>query len=88
MLVLVTPPPGDRSKRSASAFTLFDTCGEERVVAVDEAGPDTDRGVDLGGGARVVGWRRREVAMSKDGGGARSGRVLVLVCLLVLYGVL
>lgn len=63
--------PGDCSNLSASAFTLFDTCGEERVGVTDEAGPDTDLGVDLGGGRTApfaVGWRWRVVAMSIGGG--------------------
>ena len=77
---VVTPPPGDRSNLSASAFTLFETCGEERVVVADEAGPDADLGVDLGGGRTApfaVGWRTREAAMSTGGGGAISCWVVV-----------
>jgi hypothetical protein len=60
---------GERSNLSASAFTLFDTCGEARVgvaVAV-EAGPETDLGPALLGGRTApfaVGWRWRVVAMS------------------------
>jgi hypothetical protein len=76
----VTPPPGDRSNRSASAFTLFETCGEERVVVTDEAGPEADLGVDLDGGRTApfaVGWRTREAAMSAGSGGAISCWVVV-----------
>ena len=59
--------PGERSKRSARAFTLVAVWVEGRVaVAVeDEAGPEADLGVglgvDLGGGRApfVVAWRWR-----------------------------
>jgi hypothetical protein len=46
--------PGDRSNRSARAFTLFVTWGVERVGVADEAGPDTDLGVGLVGGGRTA----------------------------------
>jgi hypothetical protein len=40
----ITSPPGERSNLSASALTLFDTCGGERDEATEDAGPDTERG--------------------------------------------
>jgi hypothetical protein len=46
-------PLGERSKRSARAFTLLDTGGGERADGVGEAGPETERGVERKG-ARVV----------------------------------
>ena len=79
VLGAVPPLPGDRSNRSARAFTLFETWGEARLGAVDEAGPDTDRGVDLGGGRAApfaTGWRWRVAAISA-GGGAISCWVVV-----------
>jgi hypothetical protein len=78
--VVATPPPGDRSKRSARAFTLFDTCGEERVVVADEAGPETERGVVLGGlltAPLAVGWRWRVAAMSVGAGAISCWAVVV-----------
>src|SRR4051812_10805967 len=42
---------GGRSKRSARAFTLVAADGDERgAVAAAAAGPEAERGVDLGGG--------------------------------------
>lgn len=46
-------PPGERSKRSARAFTLLDKAGGERAEGVGETGPETERGVERAG-ARVV----------------------------------
>lgn len=74
-----TTLPGERSKRSARAFTLFATCGEARVAAEDDAGPDADLGVALGAGRAApftAGWRWREAAMSR-GAGAKSRSAVV-----------
>jgi len=73
---------GDFSNRSASAFTLFVTWGEGREGVADEAGPEADRGVDLGGDRTApfaVGWRCRVAAMSNGvGAGAISCWVVVV----------
>lgn len=72
--------PGDRSNRSARAFTLLAPDAGVGAAAADEAGPEAERGVVLGGERRrfVVGWRRREgAAMSTGGGGAISCSVVV-----------
>lgn len=48
----ITSPPGDFSNLSASALTLFDA---EREEATEDAGPETERGVALGGDRTLEG---------------------------------
>jgi hypothetical protein len=58
--------PGDCSNRSASARTLAETWGEERVAAGGDAGPEADLGVALGvvRAPFVMGCRCRPAGMS------------------------
>jgi hypothetical protein len=75
-----TLPPGERSKRSANALTLFVTCGEERVGVTEAAGPETERGVVFEGGLTApfaVGWRCRVAAMSAGAGASSCWAVVV-----------
>lgn len=73
----MTSPPGERSKRSARALTLLETCGGERDEATDEAGPETERGVVLVGERSLlepaVFWRWRVTCMSGEGAGTGAG---------------
>lgn len=55
---------------------MFDACGGEREEATEEAGPDTERGVVLGGERTlelVLDWRWRVTFMSMDGTGTGAG---------------
>lgn len=73
----ITSPPGERSNRSASALTLFETWGGEREEATEDAGPETERGPARGGERMLlelaVFCRWRVTVMSGGGTGTARG---------------
>ena len=73
----ITSPPGERSNRSARAFTLLEACGGEREEAMEDAGPETERGPPRIGERTLlepaVFWRWRVTFMSVGGGTGAGG---------------